>query len=99
MPLAEFLLVEFDPPFDKGDAFGHYSVVDHSDFASGGLHSMEKALLGLHASEECRKSGMLAGGNREGSFTKDLSGTGVLFEFLPFIGFAGLMHRGSQGSP
>ena len=52
MLLFDFLLVEFDPPFDEGDAFGHYSVVDHSDCASGGLDSMEKPLLGLHAFEE-----------------------------------------------
>jgi hypothetical protein len=59
--LFEFLLVEFDPSFDEGDAFGHYSVVDHSDFASGGLDRMEKRLLGFHAFEDRWGCGVFTG--------------------------------------
>ena len=73
--------IEFNTSFDEGDTLGHYSVIDDSDFASGGFHSMEKALLGLHPFEECGKSGMPYSGtgrNRERRLTKDLSGTGVL---------------------
>lgn len=59
MLFFELLLIEFNTSFDEGDTLGHYSVIDDSDFASGGFHSMEKALLGLHPFEECGKSGML----------------------------------------
>ena len=85
--------------FDKGEAFGHNSIIEDGNLSSSSFKSIEEALFGFHKFVKGRKARVFTGGNGESSFTEDLPGPGVLFYFSFFIRFSGLVHIGRKSSP